>query len=137
MPKKIKTKEKISSAGSIASSITSFFGGYQVCHNVCLGIIAFLSILGITITGMPLLFLQKVAVPFWIAAVVLLFITLILYLKKKCISRNLIILNTGVIIAGVPFSSVQDYSKIFWIIGGAVVLISITLFIKDRISRRK
>ena len=103
---KIKTKEKISSAGSIASSITSFFGGYQVCHNVCLGIIAFLSILGITITGMPLLFLQKVAVPFWIAAVVLLFITLILYLKKKCISRNLIILNTGVIIAGVPFSSV-------------------------------
>jgi len=130
----IKTKEKITSSAGIFSGITSFLGGYQVCHNVCLGIIAILSIIGITITGMPLLFLQKIAVPFWTAGIILLLITFIMYKKKKCISKNLIIINSGILIAGIPFKAVAEYSKYFWIAGGFIFIAGIILIIKRRIK---
>lgn len=134
MAVKTETKEKVASAGSIVSSIISFLGGYQVCHSICLGIIALLSVIGITITTFPLIFLTKVAVPFWIAAVALLAISLVFYFKKRCISRNLIILNAGMITAGVPFENVQSFRLLFWIVGGGLVLLSIILFI---ISKRR
>ena len=89
---------------SSTSGVMGFLGGYQVCHNVCLGIIALLSIIGITLVGMPLLFLTKVAVPFWIAAFSLFLISLFFYLKSRCLSRNLLLFNGGIIIAGVPFN---------------------------------
>lgn len=137
----MKSKTKlIEKAGSISSTISGtmgFLGGYQVCHNICLGIIALLSIIGITAAGMPLLFLQKVAIPFWTAAVILLGITLFFYFKKKCISKNILLFNSGIIIAGVPFSPLKDFSIFFWIIGGSIILISIVLFIKDRMAKRK
>src|SRR3989338_2033832 len=132
MAVKIETKEKVASAGSLVSSVVSFLGGYQVCHSICVGIIALLSLIGITITTFPLIFLTKVAVPFWIAAVALLAISLVFYFKKKCISRNLIILNAGVIMAGVPFENLQSFRVFFWIIGGGLVLLSIILFIKSK-----
>jgi len=123
----INSKEKISTGTSIFSGIISFLGGYQVCHNVCLGIIALLSIIGITVVGMPLLFLQKFAIPFWIAA------ALLFYFKKKCISSNMIIINLGIIIASIPFNFLQDYVKMFWIMGGIIVLVGISnIFMKKK-----
>ncbi len=133
----IRSEERISSAGSIVSSILSFLGGYQVCHSVCLVIVSLLSAIGIIVVGMPLAFLQTVAVPFWIIAFVLLIITLILYHKKKCISRNLLIFNSGVIIAGVPFKIFSNYLFIFWIIGGIIVLISIYLYITGKLRKKR
>ena len=88
------------------------------------------------LTGMPLLFLTKVAVPFWIAAFVLLVVTIVIYLKKKCISPKLIIFNSGLIIAGIPFQPLQKFSKIFWVIGGLLAVLSISLFIKDKIKAK-
>jgi len=129
-------KEKAASLSSSISGALSFLGGYQVCHNVCLGIIALLSLIGITIVGMPLLFLQKVAVPFWIAAVLLFAITLAFYFKKKCISKNLLVLNSGIIIAGVPFKALQNYLIIFWIIGGTLVLLSLLFYVKGKIAKK-
>jgi len=129
----LKFKERISSGTSIFSGFLSFLGGYQVCHNICLAIIAALSIIGIVITGMPLLFLTKVAVPFWIAAVLLLIITLVLYFKKKCISKTLIIFNTGILIAGTPFQQAQEYSVLLWSIGGVLVIISIISYTKSKV----
>ena len=123
-------------AGSI-SGVTSVLGSWQVCHNVCLGLIVLLGILGIVVTGMPLLFLTKVAVPFWIIAFSFLLLTLFIYYKKKCISHKLIIFNSGLIVAGTPFQSVQQYSLFFWIIGGLLGVISITLFVKDKIKKKK
>lgn len=138
---KNKNKEKIiEKTGCITSNISgtlSFLGGYQVCHNVCLGIIALLSLIGITIVGMPLLFLQKVAVPLWTAAVILLVITLAFYFRNRCISKNLILLNIGVIIAGIPFKFLQDYSIVFWIIGGGIIFFSILISIRDKIKIKK
>ncbi len=134
---KIKLIEKAGSISSTISGTMGFLGGYQVCHNVCLGIVALLSLIGITVVGMPLLFLQKVAIPFWTAAVILLGITLFFYFKKKCISKNLLLFNSGIIIVGVPFSSLKDFSVLFWTVGGLVILISIFVFIKDRIAKMR
>ena len=140
MKNKIKNQNvksrKILNLTSSLSGTMSFLGGYQVCHNICLGIIALLSLVGITLVGMPLLFLTKVPIPFWTAAVVLFIITLIFYFKKKCISKNLIILNAGIIVAGIPFKAVQNYASIFWIIGGILVILSLLFYIHGKITKR-
>lgn len=138
MIKKIKDKIKERFVGIVGSvsGITAFLGSWQVCHNICLGIVSLLAILGITVAGMPLLFLTKVAIPFWIAAVILLGITFWIYLKRRCISKNLILFNLGLIIAGVPFQPLQEYNLIFWSLGGALVLLSITFFVKGRLRKK-
>src|SRR3989344_1846903 len=87
-------KEKFLSLFSGLSGSLSFLGGWQVCHNLCLGIIALLSIVGITVVGMPLLFLTQYAIYFWSVAVLLLIPTLIMYWKnRKCMSVKLILFN--------------------------------------------
>ena len=130
-------KEKAISVSSGVSGAVSLLGGYQVCHNICLGIITLLSIIGITVVGMPLLFLTKVAVPFWIVAFLLLMITLFFYYKKKCISKKLILFNSGLIIAGIPFKQVQNFSIIFMITGGLFVLCAFYLFINGKFKKHK
>ena len=129
-------KEKLIGATGSVSGAASILGSWQVCHNACLALIAALSLIGITIAGMPLLFLTKIAVPVWSIAVILLIITIAIYLKKPCISRNLIIINLGLIIAGVPFQSLQKFSVFFWTIGGIVALAGISLFIKDKMQKK-
>ena len=123
-------KEKIISATGSVSGAASVLGSWQVCHNVCLGIIALLSLVGITIVGMPLLFLTKVAVPFWIAAFILLFITLGFYFKKRCISKQMILFNTGLVVIGIPFF--QSFTKVFWGTGLAFIFIAGYIFIQGR-----
>lgn len=130
-------KEKIVGLTGSVSGITSVLGSWQVCHNICLSIIAILGIIGITIVGMPLLFLTKVAIPFWTVAFALLLITVGLYIKKKCISNKLIIFNSGLIIIGIPFQNLQKFSKFFWIIGGILIITSASLFIKNKIKKKK
>ena len=86
-------KEKLIGATGSVSGAASILGSWQICHNICLGLIAALSLIGVTVVGMPLLFLTKIAVPVWSIAVLLLIITTLIYLKKPCISRNLIIIK--------------------------------------------
>lgn len=123
-------KEKIFEITGSVSGVASVLGSWQVCHSICIALISLLSIMGIAVNGMPLVFFTKIALPIWIIAVILFVIIFLIYLKKPCISKNLLILNAGLIIAGTPFK--QEYSIIFWIIGGLLVLISIILFIKQR-----
>ncbi len=129
-------REKLVGAAGSLSGVTSFLGSYQVCHNLCMGTIALLSLIGITVVGMPLLFLTKVTVPFWTAAVVLLLITLLVYLKKRCMPGKLLVFNSGLVVAGVPFQPLQKFSLIFWSVGGALVALSIILFFKDKFSKK-
>ena len=132
----MKLQEKLANyAGSISGGV-SVLSSWQICHNICLGIIALLSVIGITVTGMPLLFLTRLAVPLWTTAVVLLGLSALLYIKKKCISKNLLIMNSGLIIAGIPFQSLQKFSAFFWIIGGLIAAAGIILLIKDWKSKR-
>ena len=132
-----KIKEKFIAAAGSVSGIISILGSWQVCHNLCLGVLAFLSILGITVIGMPLMFLTKIALSFWIIAASLLLITLFIYFRKKCISHKLILFNSGLIIASTPFQSLQIFSPILWVVGGSLAIFSILLFIKDKIERSK
>src|SRR3989338_4330001 len=118
-------KEKVLGTTGGLTGALSFLGGYQVCHNVCLGLISVLTFLGFTVAGMPLLFLTKVAIPFWIAAVLLLSaMTILKYKKLMHISDKVLLLNSGLIIAGVPFQQLQDFNYIFWIVGGVLVVFS-------------
>jgi hypothetical protein len=130
-------KERIVGITGSASGATSVLGSWQICHNVCLGIVAFLGVIGITVTGMPLMFLTKVAVPFWITAFVLLLVTIGLYVKKKCISKNLIMFNSGLIVAGIPFQPLQDFRILFWSLGGVLAIAAIGLFVKGKIRKKQ
>jgi|SRR3989344_3975468 len=123
-------KEKIIGATGSVSGAASVLGSWQICHSVCLGIIALLGVIGITIVGMPLEFLTKIAVPMWTIAVLLLITTFILYKTKKCISKNMVIMNTGIIIAGTPFQQVQKFSVFFWVFGGLIAAYGVFLMIK-------
>ena len=131
-------KEKIlGTSGSITGTL-SFLGGYQVCHNACLALVAFLTFLGFAVAGMPLLFLTKVAIPFWIAAVLLLILTIFLKYKKMMnISDKMILFNSGLIIAGIPFQQLQQFNYIFWITGAVLVVFSIGLFVYDRFKKNE
>ena len=129
-----KIKEKMLNVSGSLTGTLSFLGSYQVCHNTCLALISMLTILGFTVAGMPLLFLTKVAIPFWIAAISLLMLTLILKYKKRMhISDKTILLNSGLIIAGIPFQQLQQFNYVFWIVGGILVIFSIGWYLYEKI----
>lgn len=130
-------KEKLLGATGSISGTASVLGSWQVCHNLCLGLIALLSVIGITVTGMPLLFFTEIAVPMWLIAAALLIVTIVVYLNRPCISKNLILINAGLIIAGIPFQAVQKFSALLWVIGGAFALTGIFFFVRDRIEKKK
>ena len=128
-------KDKVLGASGSLTSALSFLGGYQVCHNTCLALIALLTFLGFAVSGMPLLFLTKVAVPFWTAAIVLLLIMIVLKYKNMFhFSEKMLMLNSGLIIAGIPFQQVQNFNYFFWIIGGALVIVSIAWYFYDKLK---
>ena len=107
MKRKIKPNKKrksLTTVSSISGGL-SFLGGWQICHNLCLVVIALLSAIGVTVAGMPLLFLNQYAVYFWSAAALLLIPTLIMYWKNKALmSGKPVIFNLGIVTAGVPFA---------------------------------
>ena len=128
-------KERILGGTGAISGALSFLGGYQVCHNACLALVAFLTFLGFAVAGMPLLFLTKVAIPFWVAAVLLLLIMLALNYKKIIhLPNKMLLFNSGLIVAGIPFQQVQSFSYIFWIIGGILVVFSIVWYFYDTLK---
>ena len=130
-------KETLASVTGTVSGVAGILGSWQVCHTVCLGLISMLSVVGITVVGMPLAFLTKLAIPFWTIAVITLGITGLIYVRKKCFSKHLLTMNFGFIIAGVPFPSWQKYSIFFWALGGTIALASIILLIKPKIQKAK
>lgn len=131
------SREKIlGTAGSLTGSL-GFLGGYQVCHNACMGLIAMLTFLGFTAAGMPLLFLTRLAVPFWTLALALLATTLILkYGKNMQFSGKIILLNLGLIIAGTPFQQLQQFNYLFWIAGGSLVAFSVAWYIYEKLEKK-
>lgn len=110
-----------------ASGMASILGSYQICHSLCMTAVTLLAFIGITITGMPLLFLQTIATPLWIIAAIMLAVMIVLKATKLgCISGNALLFNTGIIITGTPF--LQQYNKIIWTIGGLMILTSLIIF---------
>ncbi len=130
-------KEKLIGTSGGVTGALSVLGSYQVCHNACLALISLLTVLGFTVAGMPLLFLTKVAIPFWIAAISILSITIFLKYKRIMnFSSKALLFNSGLIIAGVPFQQLQKFNYIFWIIGGILAVFSIGWHIYDKMEKK-
>ncbi len=131
----LKAKEKILGSISSISGLSGVFSSYNMCHSICIGAISLLSIIGITVAGMPLLFLQSIALPLWIFASALFIITLALYLiHKKGISKNLLIANFGMLTIGTPFVQETDFKIYFWIAGGIIVAAAVIMAVKKRVK---
>jgi len=127
-------KEKLPGIAGGISGAASVLGSWQICHNVCLGLVTLLGLMGIIVAGMPLAFLTTIAVPLWSVALLLLGVTFLLYLRKKCISRHMLLINSGLVLAGIPFTSVQEYAPAFWTVGGLIIAAGIIIFIRVRWS---
>jgi len=102
-----------------------------------MAVIALLSVIGITVSGMPLMFLTKVAVPFWIAGVAMLGLLGYMRTKMKCVSGKLLTLNSGLLIAGIPFAPINQYPAVLWSIGGVLVIAAAGLYVKDKYGKKK
>lgn len=132
--KRNKKKNLLGIFSGISGSV-SFLGSWQICHNLCLGIVTLLSLIGISIVGMPLLFLTRYTIYFWSAAVLLLIPTFIMYWKnRKYMSKNIILFNIGIIIASTPFASLQSYQFLFWFVGGVLIAIAALNYIRSKFS---
>ncbi|MEK6874324.1 MAG: hypothetical protein AABX52_01085 [Nanoarchaeota archaeon] len=116
---------------------TSIISSYSVCHQLCMAIIAVLSIIGISVSGMPLLFLQQYNTLFWSIGVTLLIIGVYIYYQKGCISGKLLLTNTGLLVAGIPFKPLVSYQLLLWMLGGALVLSSIILWTYEKKNNKK
>ena len=134
--KLIALKERIISSISSISGLSGIFSSYSVCHSICMTAISLLSIIGITVAGMPLLFLQQVALPIWIFAVVLFGVTLILYYKKRhCMPKNMLTLNFGLLVIGTPFVQDTGFKLYFWVAGGIIAAAAIIMPVKNKLSK--
>lgn len=130
-------KERVVGWFGSVTGVTSIMGSWQVCHSVCLALIAVLSAIGITIVGMPLEFLTRIAVPLWSIAAVLLLISIGIYLKRKCISQQLILFNSGLLIAGIPFSGAAPFLPYLWAGGGTMSAVAIVLFVHQKYNEKE
>ncbi|MBI4153882.1 hypothetical protein HY501_00960 [Candidatus Woesearchaeota archaeon] len=113
----------------------SIIYSYNVCHNICLGVVAMLSVFGIAVSSDILMFLQGYTTIFWTAGMLMLLTTLLIYARLRCISTKLIFLNTGLLIAGVPFF--PGWQILFWIAGFSVTILVFGLFIVDKMEVRR
>ncbi|MBI4450847.1 hypothetical protein HY642_02645 [Candidatus Woesearchaeota archaeon] len=131
-------KPRLLNAGGSVCGAMSVLGSYQLCHSICLGIIAILTMMGIVVTGMPLMFLTKVAVPFWIAAAIMLVAATTLTLVfQMFMSKKMLLANAGLLIAGVPFQAVDGFRSTLWAVGGVILVTAIAWAIADRRRRHE
>ena len=128
--------EKMAGGASTASGALSFLGGWQVCHNICLGLIGLLALIGISVEGMPLEFLQAYATPLWVIALALLAVTGYMYAKHKCVSKNMLAANTGLIIAATPFPEADPFRIGLWIIGFGLVGVAVYNYATEKLLKK-
>lgn len=130
-------KERLIGATGSVSAAASVLGSWQICHNVCLALIAALSVIGISLQGMPLLFFTTIAKPVWMVAAALLAVTLFFYFTRRCISPGLMLLNIGLVTAGVPFQALQPQIALFYLGGGVLVFFGAMALVQEwRMKRR-
>ena len=134
--RKSKTKKKkdgkkvFAIAGSI-SGAGSIISAHNVCHSICLAVVAFLSIFGIIVSSDILMWLQDYNLFFWTMGIAFLAISLVIYYKMPCcISKKLILFNAGLIIIGFPFFAFINL--VFWISGGGITLFSVGWYFRDK-----
>lgn len=128
--------EWLTRGGSI-SSCAAVLGSWQICHSVCLSLIALLATIGVVIQGMPLLFFNTWQWPLWITAAA--FFGLLLYLRfglrMRSFSDQTVVGNAGLLLAGVPFGGAAQGS--LRMVGLVVVLVTLLRYLSQLILRRE
>lgn len=123
------------SLGSISAVLATLGSSWQVCHSVCLALLAALAAVGIIGIGFPLLFLYEYNLYFWGTAAALLLVTLFFFARnRKCVPEKLLVFNAGIVIAGIPFGQAQPYS---WAVGGIIAIAAVAWFLFERITKRR
>ena len=132
--KKVENK-KLRNA-SIASSAATLISAHNVCHSLCMGLIAFLAVFGIVIVGMPLAFLQDYNIYFWLmAAGTLILMTAMILKKWGCISNKTLLFNFGLVIAGFPFAT-YPIDNFLLLVGGLIALTAVGWFAYEKFGGR-
>jgi len=112
----------VSGAGSVISA-------HNVCHALCMAVVAFLSVFGIIVSSDILMWLQDYNLFFWSMGMIFLGVSFVLlYLKGNCISKKMIVLNIGLLIIGFPF--LQNW--FVWTPGILISLFSVGWYMRDR-----
>src|SRR3989344_4087682 len=121
---KHKKQGKFTSIGTTAFT-TLGITAHNFCHYLCLGVVALLSVAGVSVIGMPLMFLESYAIYFWAMGLIFLAASFyLLYTRPLCISKNAILANSGLLIIAVPIK-VGSLNYGFWAGGGLVVATAI------------
>ena len=135
--KKVVEKEKVIGGANAISGGLGIVSAHNLCHNVCLGAIAFLGAFGLTVDGMPLAFLSEYNLLFWGMAALFLVVSLALHATKNaCFSQKTVLFNAGIVIAGIPFGEVAPVHPLLWFVGGAMAVVAIAMFVKEKWDER-
>jgi len=134
MRKRRNGKSRVSAIASGTTGAASIISAHNVCHAVCLGVVAVLSLFGIALSSTALMFLQDYNLLFWSMGLFFLLISAALYVRLGCVSTKAMTANAGIIIAGVPFFPTAQVA--FWIVGGAIFLVTLGQYMKQRFNRR-
>src|SRR3989344_1618905 len=59
----MRNKKQVQTAGTVSATAGGVGTGFAACHTTCQVLISVLAIMGVTLIGMPLAFLQPYAVP--------------------------------------------------------------------------
>jgi hypothetical protein len=112
---------------------------HNVCHLLCTGAVAALSVFGITASASgPLMFLESLSWPFWSMGLAVFAVTLVLLaMRPGCISRNLIAANGGLLLVGLPLSLPEATGLAIQATGAAVVGWAVVRSVRGRASRRQ
>jgi len=134
--KKIQKTGKYASAGATAFT-TLGITAHNFCHYLCLGVVAMLTVAGVSVVGMPLMWLEDYAVYFWGMGLIFLGISFyLLYTRPFCISKNAITANSGLLVAAVPLKDVigsQIY--LFWASGVVIIAYAVFLYLRKLIAK--
>lgn len=128
---RFKKKAKITGVFGTVSGTGSIISAHNVCHALCLAVVAFLSVFGVIVSSDILMFLENYNLFFWSMGIFFLALGLMLLLKyPNCMSRKMILANSGLLIIGVPY--LPSLNLLFWIVGSIIVSASIGWYIKDK-----
>ena len=117
----------------IVSGSGSIISAHNVCHAVCLGVVAVLSVFGLAVSSTALMFLQDYNILFLTMGILFLLLSLVMYAKfGKCISTRLIIFNAGLVVAGTPF--IPALQLVFWAAGFSIAIFVLAVYIKERVE---
>mgnify|MGYP001568956561 FL=1 len=135
MKKHPTTQSKIIPAANTASAAGSIASVHNVCHALCLGAVAFLSIFGIVVASDALMWLETFSWPFWIMGIIFLTMSVAFYIRYgPCISWRMIIANTGLLVIGIPFA--QRFGWLVWAPGIAITVFGVVLILNNRFIQR-